>query len=87
MNEHCFSHGPNVRPRKAELEVLERVAERHGIGVVVYPAVRELDPQWGFHGPRRPEGFEEFDLEDRVRAELDADPVFQDWCRRFGDRY
>jgi hypothetical protein len=81
MIEHCFSHGPNVKPRKAELETLERVAESHGLTVVTYPALRALDPQWSFHGPSLGR-FGELDLEDKVRADLEADPVFQAWCKR-----
>jgi len=85
MSEHCFSHGPNAMPRKVELAVLERVAARHGLTVVTYPALRDLAPQWAFHGPRRPAGFEEMDVEDRVRAALDADPVLRAWCKRTGE--
>lgn len=85
MSEHTFSPGPNVRLRKEIRGLLERVAERHGLALVTYPAVRELDPQWALTGPTLGR-FEDDDIEDRVRAELNSEPAYCAWCAEFPHR-
>jgi hypothetical protein len=76
MSEHMFSHGPDQQPRGRELELLEAVAKRHGLTLAIYPGPGR-GPRWGFHGPNN--------LEDKVRAELDGNPVFRSWCARVGE--
>jgi hypothetical protein len=78
MSEHLFSHGPYGLPPADVMALLERVAQAHGLTVVTYPGRTEFDSRWAFSGPHRGR-FDDADVEERVRAALDAEPLFRTW--------
>lgn len=80
MTEHTFSYGPNKLPPADVVKIVESVAKAYGLTYVTYPTRTEFDPRWAFHGQERGR-FEEADLEDKVRNELDAAPAFKAWCQ------